>query len=51
VSRVSARGHDFRFGFHEGVGMRRSGGPDIKVKYFDVSPLDPGADLRPTEPM
>jgi len=31
--------------------MQRSGGPDIKVKYFDVPPLDPTADLRRTEPM
>nr|WP_063573074.1 hypothetical protein [Luteibacter rhizovicinus] len=31
--------------------MQRSGGPDIRVKYFDVPPLDPTADLRRTEPM
>lgn len=31
--------------------MQRSGGPDIKVKYFDVPPLDPTADLRRSEPM
>lgn len=31
--------------------MQRSGGPDIKVKYFDVPPLDPSADLRRSEPM
>lgn len=31
--------------------MQRSGGSDIKVKYFDVPPLDPAADLRRSEPM
>ena len=31
--------------------MQRSGGPDIKVKYFDVPPLDVTADLRRSEPM
>lgn len=31
--------------------MQRSGGPDIKVKYFDVPPLDTTADLRRSEPM
>ena len=31
--------------------MQRSGGPDIKVKYFDVPPLDPIADPRRSEPM
>jgi hypothetical protein len=31
--------------------MQRSGGPDIRVKFFDVPPLDPSADLRRTEPM
>ena len=31
--------------------MQRSGGPDIKVRYFDVPPLDLSADLRRSEPM
>lgn len=31
--------------------MQRTRGPDVKVKYFDVPPLDPTADLRRTELM
>lgn len=31
--------------------MQRTGGPDIRVKFFDVPPLDPTADLRRTELM
>jgi hypothetical protein len=34
-----------------GLGMQRTGGPDIRVKFFDVPPLDPTADLRRTELM
>ncbi|SEN09654.1 hypothetical protein SAMN02800694_2758 [Luteibacter sp. UNCMF331Sha3.1] len=31
--------------------MQRQGGPDVRVKYFDVPPFDPSADLRDREPM
>jgi len=31
--------------------MQRSGAPDVRVKYFDVPPLEGGADLRRAEPM
>jgi hypothetical protein len=31
--------------------MQRSGAPDVRIKYFDVPPLEGGADLRRAEPM